>query len=68
MPGPEIDFAWLRSLHEHKRLRLTTGMGMAGTVHMGGSPEAMVSHLIRLAEVGQKLEIATAAAVRVNQQ
>ncbi|WP_312687265.1 hypothetical protein [Brevundimonas nasdae] len=65
MSGPVIDFDWLRSLHQHKRLHLTTSQGMAGTVHMGGSAEAMVSHLIRLAEVGQKLEMATAAAVRV---
>ena len=37
---------------------------MAGRVHLNDSPEALVTELLRLAEIGQKLEIATAEQVK----
>lgn len=51
-----LDLAWLASLHEAKRLRLVTGAGLQGVVHMNGDPEALVNELIRLAAVGQHCE------------
>nr|WP_316628243.1 hypothetical protein [uncultured Brevundimonas sp.] len=64
MLSPPVDFAWLKQLHHNKRMRLTFGAGMAGCVHLNDSPEALVSELIRLAEIGQKIEIATGEKVR----
>jgi hypothetical protein len=63
MTRPMIDFVWLKNLQTHKGLQLTTCETPAGTVHVDGQPAAFVTELIRLAEIGQKLEIATAGAV-----
>ena len=60
---PIIDFAWLKALQARKGLQLTTLETPAGAVHVDGKPQAFAAELIRLAEIGQKLEIATAAAV-----
>jgi len=66
MLSPPIDFAWLKQLHHSKRMQLTFSAGMAGRVHLNDSPEALVTELLRLAEIGQKLEIATAAQVKAS--
>jgi hypothetical protein len=66
MLSPPIDFAWLKQLHQSKRMQLTFSAGMAGRVHLNDSPEALVSELLRLAEIGQKLEIAAAAQVKAS--
>ncbi|GLK49656.1 hypothetical protein GCM10017620_26290 [Brevundimonas intermedia] len=62
MARPMIDFAWLKNLQARKGRQLTTCETPAGTVHVDGQPDAFVAALIRLAEIGQKLEVATAAA------
>ena len=64
MLSPPIDFDWLKELHSRKPLQLSFTVGMAGQVHLNGSPQALVTELLRLAEIGQKLEIATAEQVR----
>ena len=61
--GMTIDFEWLRQIHDAKRLRLATTVGLDGSVHIGGCPQLLVSELIRLAEIGQKLEQRTAVRV-----
>lgn len=53
---PVIDFDWLASVHEGKRLQLTTSVGLSGLVHMNGSSTDLVSELIRLARLGQTAE------------
>ena len=60
MLSPPIDFVWLKQLHLSKRMQLTFSVGMSGRVHLNDSPEALVTELLRLAEIGQKLELATA--------
>lgn len=55
-PHPPIDMDWLASLHSHKRLRLSTGVGLAGEVNLNGSPSDLVTELIRLARIGQRTE------------
>ena len=60
---PIVDFTWLKALQARKGLQLTTCETPAGKVHVDGQPAAFVAELIRLAEIGQKLEIATAGAV-----
>ncbi|WP_438852461.1 hypothetical protein [Brevundimonas nasdae] len=57
MSRPKIDFEWLKATHARKQLQLTTGVGLSGTVHLDNDPQAFVTELIRLAEIGQKLEI-----------
>lgn len=57
---PIVDFTWLKELQARKGLQLTTCETPAGKVPVDGQPAAFVAELIRLAEIGQKLEIATA--------
>ncbi|PZU74104.1 MAG: hypothetical protein DI531_08000 [Brevundimonas sp.] len=64
MLSPPIDFDWLKALHREKRLQLTFGVGMQGFVAVNNDPQALVTEILRLAEIGQKLEIETAATVR----
>lgn len=64
MSRPRIDFAWLRATHAAKRLQLVTGVGLTGTVQIDGDAQAFVAELIRLAEIGQKLEIQTGERVK----
>ena len=61
---PIVDFTWLKDLQARKGLQLTTCETPAGKVHVDGHPAAFVAELIRLAEIGQKLEIATAETVK----
>ena len=61
---PIVDFSWLKELQVRKGLQLVTCETPAGKVHVDGQPAAFVAELIRLAEIGQKLEIATAETVR----
>lgn len=61
---PIVDFNWLKDLQARKGLQLTTCETPAGAVHVDGQPTVFVAELIRLAEIGQKLEIATAESVR----
>lgn len=60
---PIVDFSWLKKLQARKGLQLITCETPAGKVHVDGQPAAFVAELIRLAEIGQKLETATAGAV-----
>lgn len=60
MLSPPIDFEWLKDLHRAKRMQLSFSVGMSGLVHLNDDPQALVSELLRLAEIGQKLEIQTA--------
>lgn len=61
---PIIDFAWLKALQARKGLQLVTAETPPGIVHVDGKPEAFTAELIRLAEIGHKLETATAISVR----
>lgn len=58
-----VDFVWLKNLQARTGLQLATCDQPMGLVHVDGQPAAFVAELIRLAEIGQKLEIATAVAI-----
>lgn len=60
-----IAFPELIQIHHDKRLQLTTTVGdPPGMVHGGdANPQAFVSELIRLARLGQKVELAASATV-----
>lgn len=60
---PIVSFTWLRDLQARKGLQLTTCETPAGAVHVDGQPAAFVAELIRLAEIGQKIEVGVASAV-----
>lgn len=62
-PRPTLDFGTLKDLHARKRLQLQTSVGLTGTAHLDNDPVALVTELIRLAEIGQKVE--QQAAVKV---
>ncbi|MDO9607265.1 MAG: hypothetical protein Q7J26_01970 [Brevundimonas sp.] len=64
MSRPRIDFVWLRKQHLFTGLRLVTNETPAGQLAINDDPAAFVSELIRLAEIGQKLEIATGERVK----
>lgn len=58
-----LDLTTLKDLHARKRLQLQTSVGLSGTVHLNNDPAALVTELIRLAEIGQKIEQQTAVKV-----
>lgn len=64
MSYPRIDFVWLKTQHLVKGLRVVTNETPAGQLAIDDDPAAFVSELIRLAEIGQKLEIATGERVK----
>lgn len=51
-----LDVDQLVSLHHSKRLRLATTVGVQGFVNLDGDPELLISELLRLAKMGQRVE------------
>lgn len=60
---PIIDFAWLKEQRARKGLRLVTEEEPAGILVVDNKPGAFVAELMRLAEIGQRIEAATDAKV-----
>lgn len=51
-----LDIDELAELHQDKRLRLVTTVGMQAFVEIGGDPERLVLELLRLARMGARIE------------
>lgn len=51
-----LDVDQLVVLHEQKRLRLATTIGRQGFVDIDGDPELLITELLRLAKMGQRVE------------
>lgn len=64
MSKPPIDFDWLRRLHIEKGLQVVIMGEPSGVLAIDSHPGAFATELIRLAEIGQKLEIQTAEVVK----